>query len=232
MICCTARPSNSARQSETYSFLSADPSSRTPQLSKASTTLMSEAPWRSNCKCHHGPPGADLRPGLPGLQPRSRPNNARSRDLGGIGPCQGTSSAHGRFRPPAELKRELPGHQPPAASEPAPAARTDAPRQSPLHRPGATPHLAAAPPRRPEQRRTSPLHRPGATPPHTPRGPATPRRTAAPRRSRRPPSGRAGPPDERSPEAQSRLQAPGEQQRPGPEHCRSETEARAGVCEL
>jgi hypothetical protein len=52
----TARPSNSARQLETYSFLSADPSSRTPQHSKASTTLMSGVPWRRNCKCHHGPP--------------------------------------------------------------------------------------------------------------------------------------------------------------------------------
>jgi hypothetical protein len=30
MICSTARPSNSARQSETYSFLNADPSPRTP----------------------------------------------------------------------------------------------------------------------------------------------------------------------------------------------------------
>jgi hypothetical protein len=35
---------------------SADPSSRTPRLSRASTTLMSEAPWRRNSKCHHGPP--------------------------------------------------------------------------------------------------------------------------------------------------------------------------------
>jgi hypothetical protein len=49
MICSTARPSSSARQSETYSFLSADPSSRTLQLSKASITLMSGAPWRRNC---------------------------------------------------------------------------------------------------------------------------------------------------------------------------------------
>jgi hypothetical protein len=32
------------------------PSSRTPQHSKASTTLMNGAPWRRNCKCHHGPP--------------------------------------------------------------------------------------------------------------------------------------------------------------------------------
>jgi hypothetical protein len=56
MIYSTAHPSKSARQPETYSFPSADPSSRTPQLSKASTTLMSEAPWRRNSKCHHGPP--------------------------------------------------------------------------------------------------------------------------------------------------------------------------------
>jgi hypothetical protein len=56
MICSTAHPSNSVLQSETYSFLSADPSSRTPHHSKASTTLMSEVPWRRNCKCHHGPP--------------------------------------------------------------------------------------------------------------------------------------------------------------------------------
>jgi hypothetical protein len=44
MICSMTRPSNGAHQSGTYSFLSADPSSRTPQLSKASTTLMSGAP--------------------------------------------------------------------------------------------------------------------------------------------------------------------------------------------
>jgi type 1 glutamine amidotransferase len=46
MICSTAGPSSYAYQSETYSFLSVDPSSRTPQLSKASITLMSRAPWR------------------------------------------------------------------------------------------------------------------------------------------------------------------------------------------
>jgi hypothetical protein len=44
MICSTVRPSNNVRQSETYSFLSADPSSHTPQHSKASTTLMSGVP--------------------------------------------------------------------------------------------------------------------------------------------------------------------------------------------
>jgi hypothetical protein len=55
-ICSTARPSNSACQPETYSYPSVDPSSRTPQLSKASTTLMSETPWFRNSKCHHGPP--------------------------------------------------------------------------------------------------------------------------------------------------------------------------------
>jgi hypothetical protein len=55
-ICSKTRPSNSVCQSETYSFPSADPSFRTPQLSRASTTSMSEAPWRRNYKCHHGPP--------------------------------------------------------------------------------------------------------------------------------------------------------------------------------
>jgi hypothetical protein len=39
-----------------------DPSSCMPQLSKASTTLMSEAPWRRNSKCHHGPPTSGLGP--------------------------------------------------------------------------------------------------------------------------------------------------------------------------
>jgi hypothetical protein len=37
-------PPNNACQSETYSFLSADPSCRTPQHSKASTTSMSGVP--------------------------------------------------------------------------------------------------------------------------------------------------------------------------------------------
>jgi hypothetical protein len=35
---------------------SAGPLSRMMQLSKASTTLMSEAPWPRNSKRHHGPP--------------------------------------------------------------------------------------------------------------------------------------------------------------------------------
>jgi DNA-binding transcriptional MerR regulator len=35
---------------------SVDLSSRTPQHSKASTTLMSGVLWRHTCKCHHGPP--------------------------------------------------------------------------------------------------------------------------------------------------------------------------------
>jgi hypothetical protein len=56
LICNTAHPSNSMRHSKTYSFLSADPSSRTPQHSKVSTTLTSGVPWRRTCKCHHGPP--------------------------------------------------------------------------------------------------------------------------------------------------------------------------------
>jgi hypothetical protein len=56
LICNTAHPSNSARQSETCSFLSADPSSRTPQHSNVSTTLKSGVLWRRTCKCHHGPP--------------------------------------------------------------------------------------------------------------------------------------------------------------------------------
>jgi hypothetical protein len=55
-ICSVAHPSNSARQPKTYSFPSAGPSIHTLKLSKASTTLMSEAPWRRNSKCQHGPP--------------------------------------------------------------------------------------------------------------------------------------------------------------------------------
>jgi hypothetical protein len=40
----TARPSSNARQSETFSFLSVDPSFHTPQHFKASTTSMSGVP--------------------------------------------------------------------------------------------------------------------------------------------------------------------------------------------
>jgi hypothetical protein len=75
-ICSTARPSNSTRQPETYSYPSTDPSSRTPQLSKASTTLMSEAPWLRNSKCHHGLPTSGQGPTPSTMAPPTQHNTS------------------------------------------------------------------------------------------------------------------------------------------------------------
>jgi hypothetical protein len=62
MICSVDRPSNSASQPVTYSYLSVGPSFRMSQLSKGSTTLMSEAPWLRNSKRHLGPPTSGQAP--------------------------------------------------------------------------------------------------------------------------------------------------------------------------